>query len=328
MKAIWLTEFGDPSVLVAGDAPDPEPGEDQVLVEVEAASVLFAETQARAGRSMAPFPLPAPPFVPGNSVGGVVTAAGPHVEPGLVGQRVVGSTGGMGGYAEKAVLAATGVILVPVGVSTRDAVALLDDGRTAMGFFRLVEPKPGEWVLVEAAAGGLGSLLVQLAVNAGARVIGAVGSETKLDTVRAAGVEAVNYTQPGWIERVRELTGGAAVDVVFDGVGGEIGAAATSLVSSGGRFMVHGAASGVYTDVTELEARGVTVLGIPQMVAELGPIMGELGTATLEEAAAGRLRPVIGQTFPLERAADAHAAIEARTTVGKTLLLVRDKESE
>jgi NADPH:quinone reductase len=322
MRAVWSTEFGAPSVLVPGEAPEPEPGEGQVLVDVDVVSVLFAETQVRAGRSMAPFPLPTPPFVPGNSVGGVVSAVGPQVDQGLLGQRVVGSTGGLGGYAEKAVIAAAGIIPIPAEVSTTDAVAVHDDGRAAMGFFRLAAPKPDEWILVEAAAGGLGSLLVQLGVTAGARVIGAVGSDEKLAVVRNAGAEAVNYSQSGWTDEVRRLTAGAAVDVVFDGVGGEIGTAATSLVESGGRFLVQGAASGEYTDTAATAARGVTVLGIPQMIAELGPIMHELGVAALQEVAAGRLRPVVGQGFPLERAAEAHAAMEARRTVGKTLLLV------
>jgi NADPH:quinone reductase len=322
MRVIWLTEFGAPTVLVPGEAPDPEPGDGQVLVDVEAVSVLFMDTGLRAGRLPGGFPVPTPPYVPGNGVGGLISAVGPHVDPALLGQRVIAQTGGSGGYAEKAVVAADTVVPIPAAVSTTDAVALLDDGRTAVGLFRLVAPKPDEWVLVEAAAGGLGSLLVQLGVNAGARVIGAVGSNAKLSAVREAGAEAVNYAQPGWTEQVRSLTGGAAVDVVFDCVGGEVGAAATSLVEPGGRFVVYGAASGGFTDTTALAARGVTVIGLPQMMSELGPIMHELGTATLEEAAAGRLRPVIGQTFPLERAADAHAAIEARTTIGKTLLLV------
>ncbi|GHH88929.1 hypothetical protein GCM10017771_36360 [Streptomyces capitiformicae] len=120
---------------------------------------------------------------------------------------------------------------------------------------------------------------------------------------------------------MRALTGGAAVDVVFDGVGGEIGTGAASLVEAGGRFVPTGAAGGVYTDAAALAARGVTVLGL-QQVMERGLNLRESAVTVLEEAAAGRLRPVIGRTFPLERAADAHAAMEARTTIGKTLLLV------
>ncbi|MET9080729.1 zinc-binding dehydrogenase [Streptomyces sp. NPDC004237] len=291
------------------------------MVDVEAVNVVFIETQIRAGRAPLPLPLPDPPYVPGSGVGGVVSAVGPGVDVGLVDRRVIAQTGGSGGYAEKAVVAADQVTPIPAAVSTADAVALLTDGPTAMAISRLAVPKPDEWVLVEAAAGGLGGILVQLAVNVGAKVIGAVGSDAKLPVVRDAGALAVNYAQPDWTERVLSLTGGTAIDVVFDGVGGEIGAAATSLVDSGGRFVLTGAASGGYTDTSALAARGVTVLGL-QQVMEMGLNLRELGVAALEQAAAGRLRPVIGQTFPLERAADAHAAMEARATIGKTLLLV------
>ncbi|MGW0713083.1 zinc-binding dehydrogenase [Streptomyces sp. NPDC002643] len=321
MRAIWLTEFGDPSVLVAGEAPDPEPGEGQVVVDVEAVNVVFIETQIRAGRPPLPLPLPTPPYVPGSGIGGVITEVGPGVDPGLLHRRVIAQTTGRGGYAEKAVVAADQVIAIPAALSTPDAVALLTDGATALAISRVAAVKPDEWVLVEAAAGGLGGLLAQRALNAGAKVIGAVGSDAKLPVVRDAGARAVNYSQPDWTEQVRTLTGGAAVDVVYDGVGGEIGTAAAALVEAGGRFVPTGAADGTYTDTTALAARGVTVLGL-QQVLERGLDLHELATSALDEAAAGRLRPVIGQTFPLERAADAHAAMEARKTIGKTLLLV------
>lgn len=300
---------------------NPQPGKGQVVVDVEAVNVVFVETQIRAGRAPLPLPLPTPPYIPGSGVGGVIGAVGPDTDPGLLGRRVIAQSSGSGGYAEKALVAADAVIPIPEALSTADAVALLTDGATAMALFRLAAPKPEEWVLVEAAAGGLGGLLVQLAVNAGAKVIGAVGSDAKLSAVRDAGEQAVNYAQPDWTERVRTLTGGATVDVVFDGVGGDIGTAATSLVEAGGRFLLTGAASGGYTDPAALVERGVTVLGL-QQVREMGLNLQELGADALEQAAAGRLRPVIGQTFPLEHAADAHAAMEARTTIGKTLLLV------
>lgn len=290
-------------------------------MDVEAVNVLFVETQIRAGRPPLPLPLSTPPYVAGTGIGGVISAVGPDVDPALLDRRVIAQTSGSGGYAEKAAVGADQVIPIPAALSTAEAVALLTDGATAIAMSRLVAPKPEEWVLVEAAAGGLGSLLVQLAVNAGARVIGAVGSDAKLPAVREAGAQAVNYAQSDWTEQVRALTGGAPVDVVFDGVGGEIGTAATSLVEPGGRFMLIGAASGAYTDPSALLARGVTVLG-QQQVTEMGLNLQELAATALEQAATGRLRPVIGQTFPLERAADAHAAMEARTTIGKTLLLV------
>lgn len=308
-------------MLVAGEAPEPEPGQGQVLVDVEVVNVVFIETQIRAGRPPLPMQPPTPPYVPGTGIGGVITAVGPHTDPGLLGRRVIAQTHGTGGYAEKAVVAADQAIPIPAELSTADAVALLTDGSAALAISGLGAPKPDEWVLVEAAAGGLGGLLVQLALNAGAKVIGAVGSDAKLQAVREAGAQAVNYARPDWTERVRTLTGGAGVDLVFDCVGGETGSAAASLVDAGGRFVLTGAAGGVFTDTTALAARSVTVIGLRQLMGALGNQRG-LAAAALEEAVAGRLRPVIGRTFPLERAADAHAAMESRSTIGKTLLLV------
>jgi NADPH2:quinone reductase len=248
----------------------------------------------------------------------VVAAVGPGVDPALVGRRVVTATGGSGGYAEKVAVDVSGLIQVPDGVPMTDAVALLADGRTALGLFRLAGPAAGEWVLVEAAAGGVGTLLVQLCLAAGARVIGAVSSAQKADVVNKLKAGTVDYSRPEWADEVRRLTGGEAIDVVFDGVGGAIGAAAAELVGAGSRFVVHGAASGGMTDPALPAKYGATVFSMRDLG---GMNLVEMTAAALAEAAAGRLRPVIGQTFPLSRAADAHAQIEARRSVGKTLLL-------
>ena len=319
MRAIWVTEFGAPTVLTPGEAPDPTPADGQVRVDVEAVSVVFIETQLRAGGFAPPGAARKPPYIPGNGVGGVVGAVGPHVDPGLVGRRVVTTTGGAGGYAEQVVVDVDALIDVPDAVTLTDAVALLADGRTAMGLVRVAKPAAGEWVLIEAAAGGVGTLLVQLSVAAGARVIGAASSDRKLAVVRELKAETVDYTRPDWTDAVRRSTGGEAVDVVFDGVGGAIGTAAASLTRAGSRFVVHGAASGGMTDSTVAAQRGATIYGM----RELGGMnASQLTAAALAEAAAGRLHPVIGQTFPLERAADAHVQIEARQSIGKTLLLV------
>ncbi|TQS42428.1 zinc-binding dehydrogenase [Cryptosporangium phraense] len=309
MRAIQLTAFGDPSVLVPVDVPDPVPASDQVLVDVERVSISFVETQIRAGRPPRAFPLPEPPFIPGNGVGGVVSAVGPGVDPGLVGRRVFATTGGHGGYASKAVAAVSDLVEIPAGISTADGVALATDGRTALGLFRLAAPGAGEIVLVESAAGGVGTLLVQLSLRAGARVIG-VSSGGKLNIVKKR-TEAIDYGQPEWADRVRELTAGAAVDVVFDGVGGAVGTAAAGLVSTAGRFVIHGAASGSMTDPATVNARILTLRDIRETVAELS-----------RDALTSGLSPLVGQVLPLERAADAHARIEARTAVGKTLLAV------
>jgi NADPH:quinone reductase len=315
-----VSEFGPPEVLKPAELPDPAAGPGQALIEVEIANITFVETQLRAGKAPHASMEPRLPVIPGNGVGGMVGAVGEGVETGLVGTRVITSTGGSGGYAERVAVDAAGVIPVPDGVGLPEAVALLADGRTAMSLVRAAEVRPDETVLVEAAAGGVGSLLVQLAAGAGARVVAAAGGQRKLRVARELGAdETVDYTEPSWTEKVRD-----GVDVVFDGVGGAVGRAAFELIRPGGRFCAFGLASGAFTDVPDADAarRNVKVVRGTRLDPEE---LRQLSRAALAEAEAGRLRPVIGQTFPLERAADAHEAIEARATVGKTLLLARPR---
>ena len=320
MHAVIMRRFGPPGVLEPAAVPSPVPDAGEVAVDVEFAGVTFVETQIRAGRPPRPEMLPALPAILGNGVGGTVTEAGDGVDRGLIGRRVVASLNGTGGYASRAVTDTARLLEVPGGVELRDAVALLADGRTALSLAELAEVRPGDTVLVEAAAGGVGTLLVQLARNAGARVAGLARGERKLGIVRGLGADvAVDYGDGDWPQRVRDAVGG--VDVVFDGVGGEIGRAAFGLLRPGGRFCPFGMASGSFARVTgELAlARQVTVrAGFGADPAKLR----EFARTALAEAAAGRIRPVIGQEVELERAAEAHAAIEARATIGKTLLAV------
>jgi NADPH:quinone reductase-like Zn-dependent oxidoreductase len=320
MRAVIMRRFGPPGVLEPAAVPSPVPGAGEVAVDVKFAGVTFVETQIRAGRPPRPEMLPALPAILGNGVGGTVTEAGDGVDRGLIGRRVVASLNGTGGYASRTVTDTARLLEVPGGVELRAAVALLADGRTALSLAELAEVRPGDTVLVEAAAGGVGTLLVQLARNAGARVAGLARGERKLGIVRGLGADvAVDYGDGDWPQRVRDAVGG--VDVVFDGVGGEIGRAAFGLLRPGGRFCPFGMASGSFAGVTgELAlARQVTVrAGFGADPAKLR----EFARTALAEAAAGRIRPVIGQEVELERAAEAHAAIEARATIGKTLLAV------
>jgi NADPH:quinone reductase len=319
MHVIWLREFGGPEVLVAGEAPDPVAGPGQALIDVAYANVTFVETQFRA-TGFGPYK-PELPMIPGNGVGGVVRAVGDGVDLALVGTEVVTSTGGSGGYAEQVAVDAAGVIPVPEDVALDDAVALLADGRTASWLVTGADVQPGERVLVEAAAGGVGTLLVQLATASGATVIAAAHGARKLVLARDLGAAfVVDYGDPSWRQQVRDAVGG--VDLVFDGVGGQIARTAFELIVPGGRMRTYGAASGEWTtiDPDVAAAHDVTLLRAPP------PSPREMRAFTkhaLAEAAAGRLQAVIGQRFPLDRASDAHAAMEARATVGKTLLQVR-----
>lgn len=322
MRVIQVTRFGGPEVLAVSRAADPVAGPGEVVVEVAVADVLFVETQIRRGWGGEYFSV-SPPYVPGGGVAGRVTAAGEGVDPGWIGRPVAAHTGGGGGYAERAVVPVEALIPVPDGLGLREAAALLHDGATALTVFDQARLRPGEWVLITAAGGGLGIVLVQLAAAAGARVAGAARGERKLDLIAELGAEAVvDYSRPDWAEQVRKATGGRGPEVVFDGAGGQIGRAAFEIIASGGRFSAHGAPSGGFTgiDPQEAERQRVSVRGIEHL--QLSPAdLRRAAERALSEAAAGRIRPVVGQTFPLERAADAHAAMEARGVVGKTLLL-------
>ncbi len=321
MRAVVIREFGPPEVLEPGEVDEVRAGPDEVVIDVEFANVTFVETQVRAGRPPHPSMLPALPAILGNGVGGTVRGGTVHSGGAGPAQRVVASLNGTGGYAERAVSPASRLIGVPDELATRDAVALLADGRTALALAARAELRAGETVLIEAAGGGVGTLLVQIARNAGARIVALAGHPRKLALARDLGADlTVDYRHDGWERQVRDATG--QVDVVFDGVGGDIGLAAFGLLGAGGRFCPFGMASGSFTPVTPEQARAWRVSvragaggGSPEELAALA-------RTALAEAAAGRLRPVIGQEFGLDEAAAAHAAIEARETLGKTLLTV------
>ena len=320
MEAIVVQEFGPPAVLVQATVEDPGVGPGQAVIESAFASITFVETQIRAGRAPNPAMLPELPYVPGNGVGGTVVSVGPGGDRDLVGATVVSSTGGSGGYAQLATADAVGLTIVPDHMDLADAVALLADGRTAMALAEAAEIASGDTVLVEAAAGGVGTLLVQLARSRGARVVAAASTVGKLELAEELGAEVlIDYSDPAWVDAARFEAGD--FDVVFDGVGGDVGEAAFDLLHRGGRFCTFGLASGTFAQIPAGVAaeRGVRVVRGAGVTPETSL---EFTRAAIAEAAEGRLRPVIGQTFPLEDAAGAHAAIERRASIGKTLLTV------
>ncbi|MCM3885538.1 zinc-binding dehydrogenase [Frankia sp. R82] len=323
MRAIEVSRFGGPEVLVPAQVPDRVPGSGEVVIAVSDIDVMFVDVMIRAGAGVGIFPIE-PPYIPGNGVGGEVVGVGGGVDADWLGRRVIahtGGPGGWGGYAEQAVAAVNELVAVPDSVDLTNAVAVLHDGPTALRITELARAEPGQWILVLGAAGAMGILLVQLLRRRGARVIGAARGTVKLDAVTAAGAEAVvDYSDPAWTDQMLEATGGTRPGVVLDGVGGKLGLEAFALVADNGLFSAHGAPSGAFTQVDPDSARGrgITITGIGELqlsTAERARLAGHL----LTELAA-QVRPVIGQMFPLAQASQAHTAIENRRSIAKTLL--------
>ncbi|WP_055699149.1 zinc-binding dehydrogenase [Streptomyces silaceus] len=324
MRAVVLHAFGPAENLRPETLPDPVAGAGQVRIAVRAAGVHFVETVMRRGEAsdMAP-PLPELPAVFGGEVAGTVDAVGPGVDPAWLGRAVVTAHGSPGGYAELAVAGVEDLHEVPDGLGFEAAVAMVVTGATAMGLIGTARLRPDDVVLVTSAAGGVGRLVVQYAHALGATVVGAAGGPEKAHAVGGLGADiAVDYNRPGWQEEVRERLGGRPVTAVLDGVGGEKAAAAFELIGDGGRYVVIGWSSqqSFEPDERVLAGRNITsVNALLEMLAHPERQPG-LRRRALEAAGQGELRPDV-QTFPLARAAEAHAAMERRETTGKVVLV-------
>jgi NADPH:quinone reductase len=322
MRAIQVKAFGGPEVLQVVDIPAPQAGPGEVVIETSIATVLWVETMIRRGDGPAYFGIE-PPYTPGNGVAGVVSAVGAGVDEGMMGREVVAHTGGGGGYAERVVVSAEGVAAIPQGLPASTAAALLHDGVTATSIFDRLRVGPQDRVLVVGASGGLGIAAIQLAHARGARVMATARDRHKLERLRAHGVPAtlVDSDDAAWQEQIRAQFG--AVDVVIDNVGGTLGEAAFELLAPHGRFSAHGTPSGRFAnlDAGAVRERGADLITIGDVQLNID-VRRRLTERALADAADGRFRPLVGQSWPLEHAAEAHAAIEDRTVIGTTQLIV------
>lgn len=321
MRVAQVKEFGGPEVLVTTGVPDPVAGPGEAVVAVSVVDTIFVETQIRSGAFGEHFAVQ-PPYVPGGGIAGTVRAVGDGVDEAWIGRRVITSLGFSGGYAEQAVASAAKLVPVPDGLELREAAALVHDGVTATALLESTGLGAGDRVLILGASGGMGTLLVQLAKALGAEVVGVARGELKTSLVRELGADAVvDATSPDWVALARTALGPSGADVVLDGVGGDLGLTAFPLTADGGRFSAHGAPTGDFApvDAAEAERRGIKLLGIGDVQLS-DEEYARLAAKALTEAASGRLHPVIGGEFPLERASEAHAAIEGRGLRGKVLL--------
>ncbi|MFD4546994.1 zinc-binding dehydrogenase [Streptomyces sp. NPDC058466] len=324
MHAIRLHAFGPAENLTYEKVEDPGPGPGQVRIAVAAAGVHLLDAALREG-AQGPAPAPTPlPTVPGREVAGTVEALGEGVAGLWLGKRVVAHLGfAPGGYAELAVTDVDRVHEIPENLDFAQAVAMIGTGRTALGILQFAELGPDSVAVVPAAAGGIGTLLVQYAKHAGATVIGLAGGPEKVARVRETGADlAVDYRDPGWPERVRDRFGDRPATVVFDGIGGEVARAAVALLARGGKHIVFGWSGEGIRDGSPYLVDGVSeqVLGPVMMRKAGGPNpVRTLELRALSEAAAGRLTPAVTR-FPLAEAAAAHRALETRGTTGKVVL--------
>lgn len=321
MRAIRIHETGGADRLRWDEVPVPEPKAGEVRVRAEAIGVNFIEIYQRTGL----YPL-ALPGILGMEMAGVVSAVGPDV-PGLrVGQRVA-TVRAAGAYAQEAIVPAAQTVPVPDGLPARDAAAVLLQGMTAHYLaFSTHALKPGETALVHAAAGGVGLLLIQIAKRCGARVIGTVGSEAKGELARQAGADAVIlYRQADFAAETRRLTGGRGADVVYDSVGKDTFEGSLNALRPRGLMVSFGNASGPVPAFAPLmlSQKGSLFLTRPTLNHYTQTREELLGRAEVLFAwlKAGELRLRIGGEYPLERAADAHRALESRGTTGKLLLI-------
>lgn len=325
MKAIRIHQYGPPDVLTREelDMPSPRPGE--VLVKVDAAGVNFADVARRRNTYLDPTPLPC---VLGVEIAGSIVELGEGVTSFMEGDYVAGFTrGGSGGYAEYALAPEHALFRVPPGLNTITAAALPVQGLSAWHVLRTCgQLKPGETVLVHAAAGGVGTFAVQLAKAFGARrVIGTASTADKLQIVRALGADAaIDYTDADWPEQVRAANEGRGVDIVLEMVGGQVFTDSLKVLGTFGRLVVYGAVSGEHGSVRgrDLMRRCQSVIGFYLVPALARSELSRFALADLtDQVTAGRVHVRVDHMIPLAEAARAHRLLESRQTTGKIVLM-------
>lgn len=320
MLAVQVQRTGGPEVLEVVDLPEPKPGAGEILIRQEAVGLNFIDTYHRGG--LYPVKLP---MVLGTEGAGVVEAVGEGVSRFQPGDRVA-YAGGFGGYAQLRTYPAERAVRLPQGVSTRLAAASLLKGMTAEFLLRRCYPvKPGDAILVHAAAGGVGMILSQWGKVLGALVIGTAGSAEKARVAKEHGCDdIILYREEDVAERVKAITGGAGVRVVYDGVGADTFEASLASLGRRGVLVTYGNASGPVPPVAPLKLmRGSLYLTRPTLfdyIATTGEL-DESANALFHVLESGAVKIEIGQEFPLAEARRAHEALEARQTVGSTLLI-------
>lgn len=341
MRAIQISGYGGVDRLVLREMPDPVPGPGEILINVQASGVNFADLMARVGLYVQ---APRPPFTPGFEVAGEIAAVGEGVAGLQPGRRVVALTE-FGGYADRVVVRAEAVCPVPEGLTMEEAAALPVVGVTAYHAMMVQgHLGPSERVLIQAAAGGVGLAAVQMALQAGARVIAACGGPHKVEFLHRFGVrDVIDYRQENLPARVHALTGGEGLDLILDSLGGRSVREGISLLSPGGRLVGIGGANFTvagtrnlfhlarefwrtpWLNPMRLLGTSRSFIGVQMLVIgrKKPAVLSRALNHVMQEAAAGRLRPVIDSVLGAEQVGDAHRRLQSRDSIGKILLTWR-----
>ncbi len=321
MKAIQVKHPGGPEAMEVAELPAPQPKANEAVVKLAASGVNFIDVYFREGRYKAPLPL-----VLGQEGAGVVTAIGADVSSLKVGDRVAW-TAVLGSYAEYAAVPADRLVPIPKGVSDQQAAAAMLQGMTAHYLSHDTYPlKRGETALIQAAAGGVGLLLVQMAHNIGARVIATVSTEEKAELARGSGAhDVILYSKSDFEAETKRLTGGKGVDVVYDSVGQTTFDKGLNVLRPRGMMVLFGGSSGAVPpfDPMTLAQKGSLYVTRPTLVNYIAT-REELvarSDAVFSMISAGKLKLRIEHTYPLAEVQRAHRDLEARKTTGKLLLI-------
>ncbi len=320
--AIRIRQTGGPEVLCWEDVEVPPPAAGEARVRHHAVGLNFIDTYHRSGL----YPLPLPSGL-GMEGAGVVEAVGDGVGEVKVGDRVAYAGGPVGAYAESRNIPAHRLLRLPETISFETAAAMMLQGLTAAYLLRRTyRVQPGDAVLIHAAAGGVGLIACQWAKALGATVIGTVGSVAKEALARAHGCDhVINYSSENFVQRVREITGGEGVAVVYDGVGKDTFAGSLDSLRPLGMLVTYGNASGPVPpfDPLILSQKGSLFITRPTLVHYTAKRadLEALGSELFNIAGSGRVRIEVNQTYPLAEAAQAHRDLEARRTTGSTILL-------
>ncbi|HXZ26996.1 MAG TPA: NADPH:quinone oxidoreductase family protein [Terriglobales bacterium] len=304
------TRTGGPEVLELREVPDPQPKPGEVVVKVEAAGVNFADTMQTAGLYPGG---PQAPFIPGFEFSGTVAGTG---------ERVMGA-GGTGAYAERIAVHKLALVPLPEKWSAAEGASFLVTYLTAYFAYWMADAKPGERVLIHAAAGGVGTAAIELGKIMGVETYGTSSSEEKLARLKALGLDhGINYKSVDYEQAIAELTKGEGVDAVFEMLGGEHTAKSLRCLRQLGRLIVYGSASGQppQFDFRTMLSKNASVHALWLAPLAQRPERQEALRELMGWAAEGRLHPIVGTTLPLAQAADAHRLLLGRKNYGKVVL--------